>query len=100
MILPLNRYLRLEGRPLAWELQKRRTRQGKDVWEPIKYYRRLGHALAEAGEREVRLMEGSSLADAAEAFTRVTDRYRKILDGAFSELSRRADRVEQRETGR
>ena len=100
MIIPLSESLRIAGQPLAWELQILRTRKGLLVWTPIKYFQKLSCALVDAGEREIRLREGSTLEDAIDAFTLVTARYRELLDGAFSELTRHADRVEHRQIGK
>ena len=97
MIIPLSESLRIAGKPLAWELQTLRTRVGQKVWTPIKYFQTLSCAPVDAGEREIRLWEGSTLADAIDAFTLVTARYKNLLDNAFLELAESADHVEQRQ---
>ena len=94
MILSLNNNLRLVGKELAWELQKRRTRNGNSTWQPIKYYRRLGHALSEFGERKVRMMAGDDLADAINAFTSVRQDLQRKLDTAFAGLEEQASLLE------
>jgi len=50
----------------------------------------------EAGETEIRLSEGCALVDAIEAFSRVSHRYERLLDVAFSEVARKADNVDRR----
>ena len=87
IIIPLTDSLRIVGQPSAWALQTPRTRKGQ----------KLSCALVDAGGREIRLMEGSTLADAIEAVTLVIARYQKLLDDALLELDARADHVEQRQ---
>jgi len=94
VILSLNNNLRLVGKELAWELQKRRSRNGNLTWQPIKYYRRLGHALSEFGERQVRMMLGDDLADAINAFTSVRQDLQRKLDTAFAGLEERTTLLE------
>ena len=94
MIISLWNNKRLVGKELAWELQKPRTRDGRQTWEPIKYYRRLGHALAEVGEQQVRLAEGDSLLDAITAVTEVSDELQRFVDEAFESIARPADQCD------
>ena len=96
MILTLNNDLRLVGNEHAWEMQKRRTRGGRQTWESIKYYRKLRHALVEAGERQVRLAEGNTLSDVIDSFTSVTNDLQRILDTAIARLEHQADNLENR----
>ncbi len=96
MVIPLNDNMRIHGGPVAWELQHRKTVKGKDRWESFKWFTKLGQAVKEAGETEIRLSEGNSLADAVEALSRVSHRYEQLLDKALSEVARKADNVERR----
>ena len=96
MVIPLNDNLRIFGGQIAWEVQRRRTVKGKDRWESFKWFTKLGHAVKEAGETEIRLSEGCALVDAIEAFSRVSHRYERLLDVAFSEVARKADNVDRR----
>ncbi len=95
MVIPLNDNLRIFGGQMAWELQRRRTVSGVERWESFKWFRKLGHAMQEAGETEIRRSEGNSLADAIEAFSRVSHRCDTILEAAFSEVTRNANKVER-----
>ena len=95
MVIPLTDNLRIFGGQMAWELQRRKTVSGVERWESFKWFRKLGHAMQEAGETEIRLSEGTSLADAIEAFSRVSHRYDLLLDAAFSEVARKANEVER-----
>lgn len=94
MIIPLWNNQRLVGKTLAWELQKPRIRDGRQIWEPIKYYRKLGHALAEVGEQQIRLSEGDSLSDVISAVTIVTDELQHFIDDAFERASRSAEQLD------
>ena len=96
MVIPLTDNLRIRGGPLSWELQHRKTVKGQDRWESFKWFTKLGQAVKEAGETEIRLSEGNSLTDAVEALSRVSHRYEQLLDAAFSEVARKADNVERR----
>ncbi len=93
MVIPLNDNLRIFGGQMAWELQRRRTVSGAERWESFKWFTKLGQAVKEAGETEIRLSEGTSLADAIETFSRASHRYEQVLDEAFSEVARKADKV-------
>ncbi len=90
MVIPLNDNLRIFGGQLAWELQHRKVVKGKDRWESFKWFTRLGQAMREAGEIEFRLSEGNSLDEAIEAASRVSHRYERLLDAAFSEVAQKA----------
>ncbi len=95
MVIPLTDNLRIFGGSLAWELQRRKTVSGVERWESFKWFTKLGQAVREAGETEIRLSEGNSLADAIEALSRVSHRYDMILEAAFSEIDRKANKVER-----
>ncbi len=95
MVIPLNDNVRIFGGPLCWELQRRRTVRGAERWETHKWFTKLGQAMQEAGETEIRLSEGHSLTDAIEAFSRVSHRCDTILEAAFSEVTRNANKVER-----
>ncbi len=97
MVIPLNDNLRIFGGPLCWELQRWRIVKGVERWESVKWFHNLGQAVRDAGETEIRLSEGNSLADAIEAFSRVSHQYEQVLDGAFSEVARKANKNERRE---
>jgi hypothetical protein len=90
MRLTLGKGLRLEGKELAWELQKQRSKNGIKSWQAIKYYRRLGHALSEVAEREIRLMPGEGLADAVRALDTVRQKLQTLVDTAFERPSETA----------
>ena len=94
MILTFGDSLRLVGKEHAWELQKRRTRGGRQTWAPVKFYRRLGHALVEVGERQIRLADGNTISEALDAFTRVTHDLQQILDLALEGIEQQADSIE------
>ena len=96
MVIPLNDKLRILGGHVAWELQRRKTVKGVERWESFKWFTKLGHAMKEAGETEIRLSEGYSLADAIEAFSHVSHRYDLLLEGALSGVARKADNVDRR----
>ncbi len=96
MIIPINDSVRVAGNEHGWQLQRLRLRQGQQVWQPFKYFTTLGQAMAQAGEREVRLSEGTSLAEAIETYTRVSHRYEELLDNAFSELIERVNTKQAR----
>lgn len=91
MIIPITDSIRIAGRKRCWELQKRRTRTGRNTWQPYRYYSSLGQALAAIGEQEIRLSKGNNLADAVRAYTDVCQRYDSILDSVLSSISDRAD---------
>jgi len=91
MIIPLSDNLRISGSENDWQLQRRKVVKSLERWESLKYFTKLGDAMYEAGSREIRLAEGNSLADAIDAFSRVTHRYRHLLDNALRDaLQRRA----------
>ena len=95
MIIPIDKKTRIFGTSRCWEIQRMRLSQGAEKWEPKQFYPKLGQALAAAGEREIRLAEGNGLADAIRAFTEVSQRYEKALDGALEEVSQRANELKR-----
>ena len=94
--IPLSDSIRVVGKKHSWELQRLRVKNGEKVWQPFKYFTTLGQAMAQAGEREVRLSEGTSLAEAIETYTQVSHRYEELLDNAISELIERVNTKQAR----
>ena len=91
MIISLGDSLRIIGAERDWRTQKRRIKNGREVWESFKFHSTLGSAMAEAGHREIRLSEGSSLTDLIDVYTRVTQRLERKLNDALDELAERAN---------
>ena len=91
MIIPLNETLRIRGTETCYQLERPRNRKGQLRWGPFKYYSSFRHALAAAGEREIRCHPADNLADAIEAASAVATKYGELLDGAIEELAKRSE---------
>lgn len=91
MVIPVRDDLRVHGGSMAWEIQRRRVVKGETRWESFKWFSKLGQALEWAGQEQIRLSEGNSLADTIEAFSAVAQRYQAVLESALAKVADRAN---------
>ena len=64
MIVPINEQYRITSDPRQWIVQQRRTRKGKEGWEPQTYHQSFESALQSLGERLVRDSNAQTLEEA------------------------------------
>ena len=85
MIVPLSASLRIVSSRHDWALQRSRRRKSETVWEAFKYYGTLHQALVAAGEGELRMEEGCTLADFVRVITEICQRHEQALIRALGE---------------
>ena len=83
MIIPIDEKTRIVGTKIAWELQKTRTRDGKQTWEPYKWFSTFRSALEEAVHREIRTHPAASLSEAIEAVSALVQRYEELIPSKY-----------------
>ena len=64
MIIPVNERFRIKSDRYQWIIQRKRTRDGHEVWESQTYYPSVDGAVRSLGERMGRESKTQTLADA------------------------------------
>ena len=83
MIIPLKETLRIKGTETCWELQRVRSRRGKQEWESFKWFTTFGRAVDEAVHREIRLHPATTLAEAIEAVSGIVRKYEELIPSSY-----------------
>ena len=87
MIVPINEQYRITTDPYQWIVQKKRSRKGKEDWEPQTYHTSFQSALQSLGEFMVRQSEAASLTDALVEVENVTTTLSQALTPQFQVIS-------------
>ena len=72
MLVPINDKFRIKSDVMQWMIQRRRSRNGKQIWESKLFFPTLQGAINELGELMVRESQVQTLADALVAVENVT----------------------------
>ena len=72
MMIPINEDFAIRGDSVQWVIQRKRQREGKEIWESRLYFGTLKACLKDLGELMVRESEANTLVDALEAVEKVT----------------------------
>ena len=83
VIIPIDVNTRIVGTKRAWELQRPRTRKGKQGWEPYKWFNSFRSALEEAVHREIRIHPARTLADAIDGVADVVQKYEQLIPSEY-----------------
>ena len=87
MIVPINEQYRIATDPYQWIVQKKRSRKGKEDWEPQTYHTSFQSALESLGEFMVRQSDAASLTDALVEVENVTTTLSQALTPQFQVIS-------------
>ena len=87
MIVPINEQYRITTDPYQWIVQKKRSRKGKEDWEPQTYHTSFQSALQSLGEFMVRQSDAASLTDALVEVENVTTTLSQALTPQFQVIS-------------
>ena len=83
MIIPIDEKTQIVGTERAWELQKTRTRNGKQTWEPYKYFPSFRQAVADAVHREIRIHPAHGLSEAILAVAVIVQKYEELIPSEY-----------------
>ena len=72
MLIQINHQFRIKSDSMQWMIQRRRSRNGKQIWESKLFFPTLQGAINELGELMVRESQVQTLADALVAVENVT----------------------------
>ena len=72
MMIPINEDFRITSDSVQWVIQRKRQREGKEIWESRLYFGTLKAALKDLGELMVRTSKANTLADALKDVEKVT----------------------------
>lgn len=87
MIVPLDDTTRISSDERCWRLEKYRKHKGTWKWEAFEYFTTLRQAVVEAGQREIRLSEAQTIAEAIDDVDRIATKFATLFD-----ISAAADR--------
>ena len=83
MIIPIDDKIRIVGTKRAWELQKTRSRNGKQTWEPYKWFTTFRSALEEAVHHEIRIHPAHGVSETILAVAEVVRKYEKLIPSEY-----------------
>jgi len=87
MIIPINEQYRITTDPYQWIVQKKRSRKGKEDWEPQTYHTSFQSALQSLGEFMVRQSDAATLTDALAEGESITTTLSQALTPQFQVIS-------------
>ena len=73
----------INGTERCWELQRIRNCEGKQRWEPYKWFATFRQALDEAVHREIRLHPARDIAEAIEAVSAIVRRVSALIPPGY-----------------
>ena len=83
MIIPIDEKTRIVGTKRAWELQKTRSRNGKQTWEPYKWFTTFRSALEEAVHHEIRIHPAHGVSEAIQAVADIVRKYEELIPSEY-----------------
>ena len=87
MIIPINEKFRISTDTHQWIIQRKRTRNGHEVWESQTYYPSVDGAVRSLGERMVRESKTQTLVDALEAVETIATTLSQALTPSIEGVS-------------
>ena len=87
MIVPINEQYRITTDPYQWIVQKKRSRKGKEDWEPQTYHTSFQSALQSLGEFMVRQSDATTLTDVLAEVESITTTLSQALTPQFQVIS-------------
>ena len=87
MIVPINAQYRITTDPYQWIVQKKRSRKGKEDWEPQTYHTSFQSALQSLGEFMVRQSDAATLTEALVEVENITTTLSQALTPQFQVIS-------------
>ena len=83
MIIQLDPRIRIVGTERAWELQKLRTPNGRQIWETHRWFNSFGSALEDAVHSEIRTHPAATLSEAIKAVPVIVQRYEQLIPSEY-----------------
>lgn len=98
MIIELSDNRRIYGGERDWAVQRPMQRKGKTEWRSFRYYSSFAGAVESCVHEEIRLHPARTLAEAIEAVTTITHRYRTLIPDQYR-LAADSTGIQVRDTG-
>ena len=98
MIIPINEKFRISTDPYQWIIQRKRTRNGHEVWESQTYYPSVDGAVRSLGERMVRESKTQTLVDALEAVETIATTLSQALTPQIEGVSETVEGLTENQT--
>ena len=95
MIIPINEQYRVATDPYQWIIQRKRTRNGHEVWESQTYHPSADAAVRSLGERMVRECKTETLVDALKAVETIATTLSQALTPRLQGVLEVTDRERQ-----
>ena len=95
MIIPVNERFRIKSDRYQWIIQRKRTRDGHEVWESQTYYPSVDGAVRSLGERMVRESKTQTLVDALKAVETIATTLSQALMPSLEGVLEVTDREKQ-----